>query len=402
MAETHEDQGGRGELSPNDVARLSDQIAGVTRSGLPLGPGLRALGEEMPRGRFRDSLERLADAIDRGTPLDTAIKDQKDRIPPHLRGLVEGGLRTGKLGDVLGRFSTYASISTDLKRGLWLGLAYPLLTLTVALTLFLLIDVFMVAQFENIFRDFGVPLPLMTVFMVETSHAIRAGWPFFATLLVIIGVAWFILRFVVKREKRNSLIGRLPIIGPLWRFSAWAEFCHLLALLLESELPMPEALRLTGRGVQNTDIDLACRAMAEDVEQGMSLSNAMAGRVPKAEPAGPFDHLVKKETPPASPEAPRPRPVMAQLIGRIKSAAAIKRAMPHGLPSLLRWAEDHSTIAEILHMAGEMFQARSRNQAMFAGTVMGVAAVIGVIIGVFTVVVGLMLPLLTLLTKLSG
>jgi type II secretory pathway component PulF len=158
---------------------------------------------------------------------------------------------------------------------------------------------------------------------------------------------------------------------------------------------MPEALVLTGQGVQDEDVDRACRAMARDVEGGRSLSEAMSGRTLVVEPSGPFDHLGRKG---GSPEPPS----MENLISAREGAAAIRRAMPGSLARLLKWAENHRAIAEILHMAGEMFEARSRAQAAFAGTVMGVLAVVGVIMGIFIVVVGLFLPLVTLVSRLSG
>lgn len=396
MADSQEKAGGRTPLTPSETERLTDHIAGVSRSGLPLGPGLRALGEELSDGGFRNSLIELADAIDRGSPLTAALESQQGRIPAHIRGLVLGGLRTGKLGDVLGRFSSYASIGTELKRGLWLGLAYPLFTLILALALLLLVDGLLVAQFESIFSDFGIPLPRLTIVLIETSRLVRAGWPVLAILFGLFVVGWLVMRFLLPAPSRNSLIGRIPVIGPLWRYTSWAEFCHLLALLLESELPMPDALRLTGQGIQNSDIDRACRAMANDVERGKTLSEAMSGRVPIIKPSGPFDHLDPK--PPGKPTAP----TMENLLTVREGAAAVRRAMPSSLARLLKWAESHRAIAEILHMSGEMFEARSKSQAAFAGTVMGVLAVFGVIMGVFTVVVGLMLPLITLLSRLSG
>ncbi len=396
MADSHEKPGGREPLTPGEVERLTDHVAGVSRSGLPLGPGLRALGEELSVGGFRSSLIELADAIDQGSPLTAALESQQGRIPAHIRGLVLGGLRTGKLGDVLGRFSSYAGIGAELKRGLWLGLAYPLFTIMLALALLMIVDGFLVAQFENIFRDFGVPLPAMTIALIETSRLVRAGWPVLAVVLGAVVVGWLVIRLFLPAPLRNSLIGRLPVIGPLWRYTSWAEFCHLLAILLESELPMPEALRLTGQGVQNSDVDRACRAMANDVENGKTLADAMSGRVPIVKPSGPFDHL--------DPDQPRKASTltMENLLSAREGAAAVRRAMPRSLARLLKWAESHRAIAEILHMSGEMFEARSRSQAAFAGTVMSVLAVFGVIMGVFTVVVGLMLPLITLLSRLSG
>ena len=89
-----------------------------------------------------------------------------------------------------------------------------------------------------------------------------------------------------------------------------AEFCHLLALLLESNLPLPEALRLTGEGVQDADLDETCHVMAGQVTSGQSLAQAMTE----------------------------------------------KKLFPQGLPSLLRWAERDKSLPEVLHMAGAMFE----------------------------------------------
>src|SRR3954452_21974722 len=105
------DNGRWGEgLSGDEVARLTDQIAGLTRAGLPLPSGVRALGEELPPGRLRAVLVRLAALLESGLPLDVALEQQGGRIPPHVRGLVSAAARSGKLGEVLGRFAGYANI----------------------------------------------------------------------------------------------------------------------------------------------------------------------------------------------------------------------------------------------------------------------------------------------------
>jgi general secretion pathway protein F len=356
MSDSREQVDAKATLTPEETGRLTDQIAGLARSGLPLGPGLGALGSELPRGRLRHSLFELSSALGQGKPLDAAMEEQKDRIPPHLRGLVLGGLRSGRLGDILGRFSAYMGVGTELKRKLWLSLAYPILSILVAITLFVFVNVVVVAQFETIFRDFGIALPQLTIGMLLISHGFQSGWP--ALLIVVVGAAvlWLILRVALKPPDRRSVATKIPVIGGVWRYTSWAEFCHLLALLLESQLPLPEALRLAGEGVQNTDLDRACRIMAGEVERGETLAQAMTKR----------------------PE------------------------LPSGLARLLRWATKQNAIAEILHMAGEMFEARAKGQAAFAGTVMAVLSVVIVLWGVLSVIFGLMLPIVTLIHSLSG
>ena len=285
------------------------------------------------------------------------MTEQNDRIPPHLRGLVLGGIRSGRLGDVLGRFSGYVSIGTELGRKLWLSLAYPIMSIFAAIALFIFVNAVVVAQFEKIFRDFGVPLPKVTIAMLMFSHALRDGWEGFVFLAGLAVVLW---RGCSGSSSvpatRRSLACKVPVVGTVWKYTSWAEFCHLLALLLETDLPLPEALRLTGEGVRNSDLDRACKLMASDVEHGQTLAESMQ----------------------------------------------LHSQLPAGLPRLLKWSADQGAVAEILHMAGEMFEARARGQATFAGTVMAVLAVVLVLWGIFTVIVGLMLPMITLISKLSG
>lgn len=356
MAESSGFSAARGALSAEEAARLSEQIAGLATAGLPLGPGLTALGEEFPSGRLRRALAELAAALEAGTPLDQAIDQRKDRLPPHLRGLVLGGLRSGRLGDILGRFTGYMSIGADIRRKLFISMAYPILSMAVAAVLFLFVSLVIVVVFENVFRDFGVPLPKLTVAILVASQFARAVWPVFAIVCAGVVGSWIVFRLFLKTSQRRSLIASLPVVGRVWRYISWAEFCHLLALLLESSLPLPEALRLTGEGVENAGIERACQVMAQEVEQGVSLSQAIRNQ----------------------------------------------RALPAGLPRLLQWAGDHAARSEILHMTGEMFEVRARSQAAFSGTVMAVLAVLFVLWGMFVVVVGLMLPLITLISRLSG
>jgi type II secretory pathway component PulF len=344
-----------GKLSGAEAAELSRQIAGLSASGLPLARGLQALGEELPRGRLRRSMNELAASLESGVTLDEALHEQKNRIPPHLRGLVIAGLKSGRLGDTLSRFSEYVAIGTELERRLWLNLAYPILTVGTAMALFFFVCVILVGQFERIYRDFNIPLPGMTIALITIARIVNTAWA--PTILVagILVFGWLAGRLFLTAPIRRAIAGRLPLIGRVWRATSLAEFCHLLALLLESRLPLPEALRLTGEGVQDSDVDASCRVMASQVESGRSLARAM-------EKVWLF---------------------------------------PFGLPRLVRWAETQESLPEVLHMAGAMFEARGRAYASFMGTVLNVLCVL-IVFQMVWFVPALFLPLITLISRLSG
>jgi general secretion pathway protein F len=355
MSEPSTTNGLHGRLSGAETAELSERIAGLTRAGLPLGPGLGALADELPRGRLRQSIKRLAHTLESGVTLAEALENEQGNIPPHLRGLVIAGTRSGRLSEVLGRFTQYTSISEELGRRLWINLAYPVLTAVITALLFLGISGVIVPQFEWIFKDFGVPLPGFTLLVLKLAHVANAvTFPVVLLVVVSLGV-WVSGSVVVRPALRRSLLGQIPLVGKVWRLTSLAEFCHLLALLIESRLPLAEALRLTGEGVQDTRMQSACGEMSREIERGASFYATM-------------------------------------------SESAI---FPRGLPALVRWAETRQTLPEVLHMAGSMFEARARTHAGFAGTVLTVVCVL-LILGMILVVPALFLPLINLISRLSG
>jgi type II secretory pathway component PulF len=355
MADSWGPNGASDRLNAPEAAELSRQIAGLAQAGLPLANGLVALGEELPRGRLRRSMNELAATLESGATLEEAVQIQNKRIPPHLRGLVIAGLRSGRLGDILSRFSEYVGVGTELKRRLWLNLAYPLLTVVMAMALFFFVCVILVGQFDAIYRDFNVPLPRLTIVMISISRVLNKTW---APLLIVIGAVffgWLAARVFLPAPVRRGLAGRLPLVGPVWRATSIAEFCHLLALLLESRLPLPEAIRLTGEGVQDSSIDSACQMMARDVESGRSFAAAMAQRT----------------------------------------------VFPQGLPRLLRWAENDKSLSEVLHMAGAMYESRAGMNSTLVGAIMNVLCVL-LVLSMIMIVPALFVPLISLISRLSG
>ena len=129
-------------------------------------------------------MNELAATLESGATLDQAVQIQSKRIPPHLRGLVIAGLRSGRLGDILSRFSEYVGVGTELKRRLWLSLAYPILTVCMAMALFFFVCVILVGQFDAIYRDFSIPLPRMTLALIAIARVVNQAW---APLAIVVG-----------------------------------------------------------------------------------------------------------------------------------------------------------------------------------------------------------------------
>ena len=309
---------------------LSAQIAGLTGAGLPLASGLQALGAELPRGRLRRMLDAMARSLTRGASLDEAIAAQGAALPAHLGGLVVAGQRTGRTGEVLGRFAGYTQIGADVRRQLWLSLVYPIVSIVFATTLLLFVLLFIVSGFEQIFVDFGIALPALSLILIQMSKGLWQSGPALAEVLAGLVAIGTLAMLVIGPAARRSVISRIPLVGPVWRWTSLAEFCHLLGMLLESSVPLAEAVPMAGEGVVDADVRAAARALTRDLDRGEPLASAVARQ-------------------------------------------SLFRA---GLGPIIAWAEQHRSLAEALHMLGEMFEARARAQASFASTVFTVMTVL--------------------------
>jgi general secretion pathway protein F len=343
-------------LSAGDAALFGHQIAGLTAAGLPLASGLLALGEELPPGRLRRVLGAVSASLGRGDSLDQAIAEQRGALPEHLRGLVLAGERTGRLGEVLARFAAYTQIGVDVRRRLWLSLAYPIIALGFTALLLLFILVFIVSGFDQIFKDFNLKLPLMSVWLIAVSQTLRGSWIEIVTSLAIVGAVAALALAMIGPAARRSVLSRIPLLGPVWRWTSLAEFCHLLGLLLESSVPLPEALPMASAGVVDADVRHAARDLAREIEGGGLLAGAITRR----------------------------------------------SFFPEGMGRIVDWAEFHQCLPESLHMLGGMFEARARAQATFSSTVFTVLTLFLIVLGVGTVIMAVFAPLIQTIQMLSG
>jgi type II secretory pathway component PulF len=348
--------GGGGRLSADEAVQLTGQIADLTRAELPLPSGLRALGEEVSSRRLRRTLDGLAGSLEAGASLEEAIASQGKRLPAHLRSLVEAGTRTGRVGEVFGRFAGYREIGIQLRRSFWLMVARPLLATVLAFAIGVFACVWVMGQFKAIFKDFGLAVPLLTRLMFAISDVLEVTWRPVLEVTVGLLVLWCLVNWFISAPLGRSLAARVPLIGPLGRFTTLAEFSHLLGLLLEAELPLPEALPMAAEGVQDAELMAACRGVSREVASGESLATALGSR----------------------------------------------SVFPRGLGQVLSWAERHRSLPEAMHMVGEMFEARAQSQATFAATVLVVLLIIIILGGFGLVIPAVMVPMINLIQKLSG
>jgi type II secretory pathway component PulF len=267
-------------MRPEDLITLNEEIAGMARAGLPLDQGLAALAKEMGRGRLHKVTETLARDLREGHTLPEALARQKNRIPAFYAGLVSAGARTGRMSDVLSTLTVYARSLSNLRSIIIDAFFYPAMVVVFATVLFGFMCKFLLPRFDQIFHDFKLQLPSMTLaFMWLAQHPFQAVvLPFLIFVLLCIAA-----NLVIGYRKGGHyhwalFIYSFPIIGTLIYAARLAAFTELLAILIDFETPLPEAFLLAGEASSEPIMAAAARQVHDDLEMGRPLGEVLRGR----------------------------------------------------------------------------------------------------------------------------
>lgn len=267
-------------MNPDDLVALNEEIAALARAGLPLDQGLKALAKEMGRGQLRRVSEAIASDLQAGHTLPEALERQGTRVPPYYANLVEAGIRTGRINEVLITLTTYARSLATLRTIVFDALFYPGMVIVFAILLFTFFCYCILPGFDELFRDFRMTLPLPTRIVLLFGQ--------FPLAFLLVPLAVFLLGMGIARLRHGaSSHGRkvwaqgiygVPIVGTMIRASRLAAFTDLLAILVEQEMPLPEAFRLAGAASSDPIVADAAEEIYQELSAGQPLGKVLKGR----------------------------------------------------------------------------------------------------------------------------
>lgn len=252
------------------------QLAALIGAGLPIDEALAALAE----GATPEIGARLAGlraAVVEGQPLAEAMAGQPELFDPLQRSAVAAGEAAGKLPRVLAGLATHAERTDALRRRVILALVYPALLGIVSVAVLAGLLVHVVPRIVEVFVDRGEALPWPTRLLiwsgdVASAHGIWLLLAAFGALLL--GGLWW--RSAQGRLVSDRWLVRAPVVGRLIRANATARYARTLALLVDSSVPLLEALGLAAGVVANRSLAGPLAAVAERVRRGEALARAVA------------------------------------------------------------------------------------------------------------------------------
>lgn len=266
-----------GKVTSEDIAIFSRQLATMMSAGIPIVQAFEIIGN----GHEKPAMQKLVLDIKQNVESGSTLKESLAKHPLHFDdlfvNLVEAGEQAGALESLLDKIATYKEKTEALKKKIKKALFYPAAVLIVAVIVSIILLIFVIPQFEDLFKGFGADLPAFTQAVVNLSRFVQhQGW---WMLIVVVASVWGFF-YVLKRSKPmqltlDRLMLKFPIIGPILIKAAIARFARTLSTMFAAGVPLVEAMQSVAGATGNIVYEQAVLRMKDEVATGGRLQRAM-------------------------------------------------------------------------------------------------------------------------------
>jgi type IV pilus assembly protein PilC len=266
-----------GKVKPMDIAVFSRQLATMLAAGIPLVQGFEIIGSGHDKPSMQRLLLDIKSDVEAGTSLHEALSKHPLYFDDLYVNLVEAGEQAGALEGLLDKIASYKEKTEALKKKVQKALFYPAAVLAVAVVVTIILLIFVIPQFETLFKGFGADLPAFTQMVINLSRFVQSDGIYIA---LVIGGIFYTFFYFKKRSKRmreflDRMALKVPIIGPILNKAAIARFARTLSTMFAAGVPLVEALESVAGATGNIVYENAVMRMRDEVATGQRLQRAM-------------------------------------------------------------------------------------------------------------------------------
>jgi type IV pilus assembly protein PilC len=264
-------------VDAGDIALFARQLATMLQAGIPMVQCFDIIGN----GHDKPSMQKLVLAIksdiESGTSLHEALGKHPLYFDDLFVNLVEAGEQAGALETLLDKIATYKEKTEALKKKIKKALFYPAAVMAVAVIVTTILLVFVIPQFESLFKGFGADLPAFTQMVIDLSKFVQAKGIYIAIVLAGAGYAFFYFKKRSRPMRRvlDRMLLKAPVIGPIMVKAAIARYARTLSTMFAAGVPLVEALTSVAGATGNIVYEEAVLKIRDDVSTGQRLQRSM-------------------------------------------------------------------------------------------------------------------------------
>ena len=273
-------------VTGKDIVVFTRQLSTMIDAGLPLVQGLDILSKQQDNPTLKKVLTTIRSDVETGLTFADAMRKHPKVFDNLFANMIEAGETGGILDTILGRLASFMEKSMALKKRIKGAMTYPVICLAIAALILVVILVFVIPVFEEMFTSFGSALPLPTQIVVDMSNHFKDNF-------IWIGMGIFAVIYTIKKiyasEKGRIAMDRMflsaPVVGPLIRKVAVSKFTRTLSTMLQSGVPILDALQVVAKTAGNKIIEAAVFNVADSIAEGRPIAEPL-------EESGVFPNMV--------------------------------------------------------------------------------------------------------------
>lgn len=261
-----------GKVKTKELAIFTRQFSVMIDAGLPLVQCLEALGVQQENKVFQSVLQAVRTEVEGGSTLAFAMRQHPRVFDDLYTNMIAAGEAGGILDTILQRLSSYIEKAVKLKRAVQSAMIYPVVVLTIAVGVIILILWKVVPIFSNLFASMSVTLPLPTRIVIAGSNFV--GRYIIFMIPAFIGLGYAFKRYYKTESGRKLVDGtllRVPVLGSVLRKIAVARFSRTLSTLISSGVPILEGLEITAKTAGNVIVEEAIMKTRNSIEEGKTI-----------------------------------------------------------------------------------------------------------------------------------
>ena len=267
----------RPRINDKEISVLTRELATLLEAGLPLDRALQtliALTDDAPV--LLAFIEDIQKRVRGGSTFSEALESQNGIFNRLYINMVRAGEASGSLESALKRLADYLERSAKLRETVKSALIYPTILISVAGLSLMLLLVFVVPQFTQLFQDMGAQLPWQTRIVIAVGDFVRSyWWALLSIITLIVVMTQNLLQRPHIRLALDTKILQWPVLGDmLWKLET-ARFCHTLSTLLENGMPLLGALGLASEVVENRRIAEKLETISDALKRGQGLAGPL-------------------------------------------------------------------------------------------------------------------------------
>lgn len=273
-----------GGVKAKHLTLFTRQLSTLQDAGLPLLRSLQILEGQQKPGKLKGVLQEVCEDVEGGTSLSESMAKHPRAFNRLYTKMVAAGEVGGVLDVILQRLAEFMEKAESLKRKIKAALIYPTAVVIIAVAIVTFIMVVIIPKFQEIFRDFGVELPALTRWLINTSAWVAGnnvgqsipGWVFILFSPLII---WISFKLIKKAPPGKAAIDTItlwiPVLGDLTRKSITARFTRTLGTLISAGVPILEAILITRDTSGNYVFEKALGKVHDSIREGESFAGPL-------------------------------------------------------------------------------------------------------------------------------